>query len=59
MTINIKNFLKINLNSQKWEVSNLKKIEGLEMSSTSADLYGDGRDDLALFYFSKGQTIRH
>ena len=24
------------------------------MSSTSADLYGDGRDDLALFYFSKG-----
>ena len=26
----------------------------LEMSSISADLYGDGRDDLALFYFSKG-----
>ena len=24
------------------------------MSSISADLYGDGRDDLALFYFSKG-----
>ena len=24
------------------------------MSPISADLYGDGRDDLALFYFSKG-----
>ena len=24
------------------------------MSSISADLYNDGRDDLALFYFSKG-----
>ena len=24
------------------------------MSSISADLYGDGRDDLALFYFNKG-----
>ena len=24
------------------------------MSSISADLYGDGRDDLALFYFSRG-----
>ena len=24
------------------------------MSSVSADLYGNGRDDLALFYFSNG-----
>ena len=24
------------------------------MSSISADLYKDGRDDLALFYFAKG-----
>ena len=39
---------------QKWEFQNLKQIEGLEMSSVSADLYGNGRDDLALFYFSKG-----
>ena len=36
------------------EFQNLKQIEGLEVSSISADLYGDGRDDLALFYFSKG-----
>ena len=24
------------------------------MASISADLYNDGRDDMALFYFSKG-----
>ena len=55
MTINIKNFLKDKSKLSKMgEFQNLKKIEGLEMSSTSADLYGDGRDDLALFYFSNG-----
>ena len=55
MTINIKNFLndKSKL-SRMGEFQNLKKIEGLEMSSISADLYNDGRDDVALFYFSKG-----
>ena len=28
------------------------------MSSISADLYNDGRDDLALFYFSKEQIMQ-
>ena len=36
------------------EFQSLKQIEGLEMASISADLYSDGRDDLALFYFTKG-----
>ena len=55
MTINIKNFLKDKSKLSKMgEFQNLKQIDGLEMSSISADLYGDGRDDLALFYFSKG-----
>ena len=55
MTINIKNFLKDNSKLSKMgEFQNLKRIEGMEMSSISADLYGDGRDDLSLFYFSKG-----
>ena len=55
MTINIKNFLKNNSKLSKMgEFQSLKQIEGLEMSAISADLYGDGRDDLALFYFSKG-----
>ena len=55
MTINIKNFLKDKSKLSKMgEFQSLKQIEGLEMSSISADLYGDGRDDLALFYFTKG-----
>jgi|TARA_B110001452_G_scaffold258245_1_gene253217 glutamate N-acetyltransferase / amino-acid N-acetyltransferase len=55
MTINIKNFLKDKTKLSKMgEFQSLKQIEGLEMASISADLYGDGRDDLALFYFSRG-----
>jgi glutamate N-acetyltransferase / amino-acid N-acetyltransferase len=55
MTINIKNFLNGKKKLSKMgEFQSLKQIEGLEMASISADLYGDGRDDLALFYFSKG-----
>ena len=55
MTINIKNFLKDKSKLSKMgEFQSLKQIEGLEMASISADLYGDGRDDLALFYFTKG-----
>ena len=52
MTINIKNFLNDKSKLSKMgEFQNLKQIEGLEMSSVSADLYGNGRDDLTLFYF--------
>ncbi len=55
MTINIKNFLNDKSKLSKMgEFQNLKQIEGLEMASISADLYSDGRDDVALFYFSKG-----
>ncbi len=55
MTINIKNFLNDKSKLSKMgEFQNLKQLDGVEMSSLSADLYGDGRDDLALFYFSKG-----
>ena len=55
MTINIKNFLSDKTKLSKMgEFQSLKQIDGLEMASISADLYKDGRDDLALFYFSKG-----
>ena len=55
MTINIKNFLNDKTKLSKMgEFQNLKHIEGLEMSSVSADLYGNGRDDLTLFYFKDG-----
>lgn len=55
MTINIKNFLNDKTKLSKMgDFQSLKQIDGLEMASISADLYKDGRDDLALFYFSKG-----
>ena len=55
MTINIKNFLKDKSKMSKMgEFQNLKQMDGLEMSAVSADLYGNGRDDLVLFYFKNG-----
>ena len=55
MTINIKNFLNDKSKMSKMgEFQNLKKIEGLEMSSVSADLYNNGRDDISFFYFKDG-----
>ncbi len=55
MTINLKNFLSDKKKLSKMgEFQDLKEIEGLEISSVSADLYGNGRDDLTLFYFKEG-----
>jgi glutamate N-acetyltransferase / amino-acid N-acetyltransferase len=55
MTINLKNFLNDKRKMSKMgEFQELKEIEGLEISSISADLYNNGRDDLALFYFKEG-----
>ena len=55
MTINIKNFLSDKSKMSKMgEFQNLKQIDGLEMSSVSADLYNNGRDDLSFFYFRNG-----
>ena len=55
MTINLKNFLNDKKKmSRIGEFQELKPVEGLELSSVSADLYGNGRDDLTLFYFPEG-----
>ena len=55
MTINLKNLLNPKVKMSKMgEFQELQPIEGLEISSVSADLYGDGRDDLTLFYFKEG-----
>ena len=40
------------------EFQNLKQIEGLEMSSVSADLYGNGRDDLLYFILKMEQIMQ-
>jgi glutamate N-acetyltransferase/amino-acid N-acetyltransferase len=39
------------------EFQELQPIKGLEISSISADLYGDGRDDLTLFHFQEGANF--
>ena len=55
MTINLKNFLSDKSKLSKMgEFQDLKPLDGLEVSSISADLYDNGRDDLALFYFREG-----
>ena len=55
MTINLKNFLNPKMKISKIrDFQELKEIKGLSLSSISADLYGNGRDDITLFYFEKG-----
>tara|TARA_B100000780_G_scaffold156740_1_gene109641 strand:- start:642 stop:1940 length:1299 start_codon:yes stop_codon:yes gene_type:complete len=55
MTINLKNFLSSDKKLSKMgDFQELKDIEGLQVSSISADLYKNGRDDLSLFYFPEG-----
>ena len=58
MTVNLKNFLNPKIKMSKMgEFQELQPINGLEVSSVSADLYGDGRDDLSLFYFPDGANF--
>ena len=52
MAINIKNFLNVkNKLSKMKDFQDLGHIDGISISAITADLYGDGRDDITLFYF--------
>ena len=58
MTVNLKNFLNPKVKMSKMgEFQELQPINGLEIAAVSADLYGDGRDDLTLFYFEEGANF--
>ena len=58
MTLNLKNFFNPKIKMSKMgEFQELKPISGLEISSVSADLYNDGRDDISLFYFKDGANF--
>ena len=58
MTVNLKNFLNPKAKMAKMgEYQELRPIDGLQISSVSADLYGDGRDDLSLFFFENGANF--
>ena len=55
MVINLNNlFNSISKNSKMGDFQDLEHIDGLSISTTSANLYSKQRDDLVLFYFRNG-----
>jgi len=55
MAINLKNFINsYTLKSKMNDFQDLDHIEGVSISTISADLYGKSRDDLVMFYFRDG-----
>ncbi len=55
MAINLNNlFNSITKNSKMGDFQDLDHIDGLSISTTSANLYSKKRDDLVLFYFRNG-----
>ena len=55
MTINLNNLLNsINKNSKIGDFQDLEHIDGLSISSISANLYSKKRDDVVMFYFRNG-----
>ncbi len=55
MTINLSNFLHSQAKNLKMgDFQNLEHIDGLSISTTSARLYHNSRDDLVMFYFRNG-----
>ena len=55
MAINFTNFLySQNKKSKMGDFQDLEHIDGLSISSTSANLYNHSRDDLVMFYFRRG-----
>ncbi len=55
MALNLNNlFNSITKNSKMGDFQDLEHIDGLSVSTTSANLYSKKRDDLVLFYFRNG-----
>ena len=55
MGINLPNFLSSkNAEKRMNQFQDLDHIDGLSISTISANLYGDNRDDLVMFYFREG-----
>jgi len=55
MAINLKNFINsYTLKSKMNDFQDLDHIDGVSISTISADLYGKPRDDLVMFYFRDG-----
>ena len=58
MATNIDSFVKLqNKKSKMTDFQDLDHIDGLSISTTSANLYNNSRDDLVMFYFRKGANF--
>ena len=58
MGINLSNFLSSKSKSRKMnEFQDLDHIDGLSVSTVSANLYKNKRDDLVMFYFREGANF--
>ncbi len=58
MGINFKNFLSSQKNNTKMgDYQNLDHIDGVAISTISANLYNNSRDDLVMFYFRDGANF--
>ena len=58
MGINITNFLSSKSKNKKMiEFQDLDHIDGVSISTVSANLYKDPRDDLVMFYFRDGANF--
>ncbi len=55
MAINLKNFVNSqNRDSKMSDYQDLDHLDGVSISTISASLYGNSRDDLVMFYFREG-----
>ena len=55
MAINLSNFFNSqNKKSKMGDFQDLEHVDGLSVSTTSANLYNNSRDDLVMFYFREG-----
>tara|TARA_B100001123_G_C15251343_1_gene1002915 strand:+ start:353 stop:1654 length:1302 start_codon:yes stop_codon:yes gene_type:complete len=58
MAINLSNFLNSqDKNLKMGDFQNLEHVDGLSISTTSARLYNNSRDDLVMFYFRNGANF--
>jgi glutamate N-acetyltransferase / amino-acid N-acetyltransferase len=58
MEINLGNLLKSQSNKSKMgDFQDLDHVDGLSISTISANLYGNSRDDLVMFYFREGANF--
>ena len=55
MAINLGNFINSqNMDSKMGDFQDLDHLDGVSISTTSANLYNNSRDDLVMFYFREG-----